>query len=41
MKCYDYFLWGVKDGMVGTYDIFAKKGSSFRGVALNEEKVGK
>jgi hypothetical protein len=32
---------GVKGGMAGTYDVFAKRGSDFRGVVLSEEEVGK
>ena len=29
---------GVKGGMAGTYDVFAKRGSDFRGVLLVKKK---
>ena len=38
MKCHDYFFIRVKDGMVDTCDVFAKRGSCFRNVTSNKEE---
>ena len=38
MKSHDYFFVWVKDGMAGTCDVFAKRGSCFRNVAPSEEE---
>ena len=38
MKCHVYYFMRVKDGMAGTCDVFAKRGSCFRNVAPCEEE---